>query len=316
MPPTSSHRREALDLVVLGEALVEFSQLDDDAGAQTYRQGFAGDSTFFAVAAARQGARVAHIGALGHDIHGEMLRDLWDRENIDRSGIRTDADAPTAISFRVAGTHGRQQHDFRRGSAASRTLPRDLPRPLMARARMLHLSGVSLAIGTQACDTGFAAIELAHDAGARVSFDTRFDRRLWSLPRARAVTREALRLCQVALAGYDDMVALAGIERPEGIVDHCLDHGAEVVALKLGVRGAIVANATERHHIRASPVRPVDDRGAGDVFGGAFVARLLAGDPLLAAGRYAAAAAGLALKGGSGIDAIPRAAAVRKAMGG
>jgi 2-dehydro-3-deoxygluconokinase len=62
------------------------------------------------------------------------------------------------------------------------------------------------------------------------------------------------------------------------------------------------------------PGRPLDTTGAGDVFGGAFVARLLAGDSLLAAGRYAVVAAGLATQGHGTIEPIPRAVAVRKAL--
>jgi len=307
------HRRDALDITVLGEALVEFTQGTEDEG-RVYRQGFGGDANTFAVAAARQGARVAWISAVGHDIHGELLRDLWEREGIDQGAVRTDADAPTGICFVVPDENGHQLHEFRRGSAASRLQPRDLPRVLIGRSKVLHLSGVSLGISTQACDTALAAIELAHAAGVRVSFDTNLRRQLWPLSRARAVMREVLRQCQIALPSFDDIVPITELERPDAIVDHCLDLGAQVVALKLGTRGAIVANATERHHVRPHPCRPMDSSGAGDVFGGAFVARLLAGDPLLAAGRYAAAAAAMSTQGHGTIEPIPRAAAVRKAL--
>jgi 2-dehydro-3-deoxygluconokinase len=97
-------------------------------------------------------------------------------------------------------------------------------------------------------------------------------------------------------------------------VDHCLALGARVVALKLGERGAIVASATERHRIAPFPCRPVDATGAGDTFGGAFVARLVAGDGLAAAGRYAAAAAALSTQGYGAVAPIPRAEQVRAAL--
>lgn len=310
---TQPHRRDALDIAVLGEALVEFTQGAEEDG-RVFRQGFGGDANTFAVAAARQGARVAWISAVGHDIHGEMLRDLWEQEGIDQSAVRTDPDAPTGIGFVIPDENGHQLHEFRRGSAASRLPAKELPRVLIGRAKVLHLSGVSLGISTQACDTAFSAIELAHAAGVRVSFDTNLRRQLWPLARARAVMREVLRQCQIALPSYDDIVPITELERPEAIVDHCLDLGAQVVALKLGTRGALVANATERHHIRAHPCRPVDSTGAGDVFGGAFVARLLAGDSLLAAGRYAAVTAALSTQGHGTIGPIPRAVAVRKAL--
>jgi len=54
--------------------------------------------------------------------------------------------------------------------------------------------------------------------------------------------------------------------------------------------------------------------GAGDTFGGAFVARLLAGDDIEAAGRYAAVAAALSTEGFGAVEPIPSAAAVHAAM--
>jgi 2-dehydro-3-deoxygluconokinase len=59
----------------------------------------------------------------------------------------------------------------------------------------------------------------------------------------------------------------------------------------------------------------VDATGAGDTFGGAFVARLVAGDSLRDAGRYAAAAAALSTQGFGAVAPIPHADAVRAALG-
>lgn len=96
--------------------------------------------------------------------------------------------------------------------------------------------------------------------------------------------------------------------------DRCLELGAKVVALKLGERGALVADVHERHRIAPHPCTPVDATGAGDTFGGAFVARLLAGDALEAAGRYACVAAALSTQGWGAVEPIPRAGHVRAAL--
>jgi 2-dehydro-3-deoxygluconokinase len=75
-----------------------------------------------------------------------------------------------------------------------------------------------------------------------------------------------------------------------------------------------VASASERHRIAPFPCRPVDATGAGDTFGGAFVARLVAGDMLHDAARYAACAAALSTRGYGAVAPIPRAAEVRAAL--
>ena len=52
-------------------------------------------------------------------------------------------------------------------------------------------------------------------------------------------------------------------------------------------------------------VRPVDATGAGDCFGGSFVARLAAGDDPFDAARYANVAAALSTTGYGAVAPIP-----------
>src|ERR671913_1238900 len=115
-----------LDIVAIGEPLVEFNQTGEGEG-RLYRQGYGGDTSNLAIAAARQGARAGYITALGDDAHGRMLLELWRREGVDATRVKIDAAAPTGIYFV---THADGRHDFtyvRAGSAASRLAPADLP---------------------------------------------------------------------------------------------------------------------------------------------------------------------------------------------
>ena len=304
-----------MDILAYGEPMVEFNQTGEGDG-RLYLQGFGGDSSNFAIAAARQGARVGCWGALGDDANGRALRALWDAEGVDHALVRSDVSAFTAIYFVTHGERGHEFHFYRSGSAASRVSPADVPMARIAAAKVFHLSGISLALSATACDAGYAAIEAARAAGVQVSFDTNLRLKLWPLARARAVMNDVLRLTDIALPSWDDITALTGLTEPEAIVDHCLRLGAKVVALKLGAEGALVASAGERHRIAPFPCQPVDATGAGDTFGGAFVARHVAGDGLLAAARYAAAAAALSTQGYGAVAPIPHADAVRAALKG
>jgi 2-dehydro-3-deoxygluconokinase len=303
----------APQILALGEPMVEFNCTGAGDG-RMYLQGFGGDTSNFAIAAARQGARVGMLSALGDDANGRLLRALWDAERVDHRDVRSDAAAYTAIYFV---THGEQGHEFsffRQGSAASRMRTDDLPRARIQAAKLLHLSGITLAISDSACDTAHAAMDIARAAGVAVSFDTNLRLKLWPLARARALISDAIAHCDICLPSQDDMQQLTGLSDPDALADHCLRLGARTVALKLGAAGALVADAHERHRIAPHPCRSVDATGAGDTFGGAFVARRLAGDSLLEAGRYAAVAAALSTEGFGAVAPIPDAAAVRRAM--
>jgi 2-dehydro-3-deoxygluconokinase len=305
--------RTPTEILALGEPMVEFNQTGQGAG-RLYLQGFGGDTSNFAIAAARQGARVGYLSALGDDPYGAMLRRLWTAEGVDHADVRTDPEAFTAIYFVTHDSKGHHFHFFRKGSAASRLTPAQLPRERIAQARVLHLSGISLAISESACETGFSAMEAARAAGVAVSFDTNLRLKLWPLARARELMTQALRRCDIALPSLDDVRALTGLDDPDALVDHCLALGARIAALKLGEEGALVASTQERHRIAPHPCKPVDATGAGDTFGGAFVARWVAGDTLLQAGRYAAAAAALSTQGYGAVEPIPYARQVVQAL--
>lgn len=301
------------DIVSLGEAMVEFNQTGEGAG-RLYLQGFGGDTSNFAIAAARQGARVAYLSALGDDPYGRLLRRLWDEEGVDHGDVHTNPDAFTAIYFVTHGETGHQFSFFRSGSAASRMSPAQLPRERITSARVLHLSGISLALSPAACDTAYAAIDMARQAGVKVSFDTNLRLKLWPIDRARAVMTDVIARSDLCLPSYDDVVAITGITDPDALVDHCLRLGAKVVALKLGDQGALIADGNQRQRIAPHPCRPVDATGAGDTFGGAFVHRWLQGDSLELAGCYAATAAALSTQGYGAVAPIPTAEEVLSAL--
>ncbi len=304
------------DLVALGEAMAELNEV---APGQ-YQQGFGGDTSNLVIAAARQGARTGYISALGDDVFGHKLRALWQQEGVDARAVQRVADAPTGL-YLV--THSAQGHAFsfyRSGSAASRMRPADLAPGTLAhswitRAKMLHVSGISAAISPNACDTVYEAAALVKAGGGKLAFDTNLRLKLWPKERAGAIVLDLLSRADIALPGYDDLAALTGLDDAQAMLALCLERGAKLVALKLGAQGTLLATpAGERVHIPPHPCQPVDATGAGDCFGGTFLARLLAGDTPPQAARYAAVAAALSTEGYGAIPPLPHAAQVWAAL--
>jgi 2-dehydro-3-deoxygluconokinase len=292
------------DILCFGEALGEFNQTIPRE--PTYLFGFGGDTSNCAIAAARSGASVGVIGAVGDDTFGRAFLDLWRAEGIDTSAMRMPPQSETGIYFI---THGPEGHEFayrRAGSAAARFTSADLPVTAIRAAKILHVSGISQAISPSASAAVRLAIAEARAAGVTVSYDTNLRLRLWPLERAREVTNEAMRLADIALPGLDDARQLTGRDTPDAIADFYLEGGSRIVALTLGKDGALIATREERRIIPSIPVGAVDATGAGDCFDGAFLAEWLAsGDPFRA-GRYACAAAALSTRGYGAVAPLPR----------
>jgi len=293
------------DIVALGEAMVEFNAARA-TDAPTWLQGFGGDTSNAIVAAARLGARTAYVTRVGDDPFGRRLRDLWRDEGVATEGVDVDPERPTGVYFVSHGERGHAFSYLRHGSAASAMTPAGLPQHVLRAARMLHLSAISQAISTSACDACFAAIDSARRAGARIAYDTNLRLALWPLARAKAVILATLRMADFALPSHDDAKHLFGDDEPLRIVDACHAQGARVVVLKLGDDGCLVSDGTRNERIAGHRVASVDATGAGDCFDGAFEARIAAGDDAFTAARYANAAAALATTGYGAVAPLPR----------
>ncbi len=292
------------ELLSLGEPMLEFAQVERE-GRPVYLQGFGGDTSNMAVAAARQGADVGIMTRIGQDPFGDAFMGLWQREKIDVSRVTRDASHPTGVYFI---TYSGQGHDFtyyRRGSAASQLQPGDIKAGHLEGVKVLHLSGISQAISQSACDATFKALELAKEHGVKVSYDTNLRLKLWPVHRARAVTFETVRYCDYCLPSLEDATTLTGVNDPEAIVDFFLDKGAASVVLKLGADGALVSDSRQRELIPAHSVEVVDATGAGDTFDGAFIAGVLRGRTVFDAARTANAAAALSTRDHGAVHPMP-----------
>jgi 2-dehydro-3-deoxygluconokinase len=293
-----------MDIVSIGEPLIEFNQTRP--GEPNYLQGFGGDTSNMAIAAARQGVRVAYVTRVGDDEFGKLLLKLWSKEAVDVSAIETDPSAHTGVYFV---THRPKGHLFsyaRAGSAASRLGPEQLPMELIKSARFVHASGISLAISEPACDAVLAAFEAART----VSFDSNLRLRLWPIERARTMIAKAAALTDYFFPSAEDAEALSGLKQPDALLDWAHGLGAKNVFLKLGADGVIVSDGKSRTRIAGHKVKAVDGTGAGDCFCGATLARLAAGDSLVDAAGYGNAAAALKTTGYGAVGPIPRPAEV------
>jgi 2-dehydro-3-deoxygluconokinase len=82
---------------------------------------------------------------------------------------------------------------------------------IMAGAAWFHVSGITPALGNQAAESTRRAIEAARTAGARVSFDLNFRRKLWSEAEAQRVVGPLLRQVDVLIANEEDLQSVLGI---------------------------------------------------------------------------------------------------------
>ncbi|WP_405679290.1 sugar kinase [Streptomyces sp. NBC_01511] len=300
----------------MGEPLLEFNAAAEGMleSSTAFLAGFGGDTSNMAIAARRSGASTGYVTRVGDDAFGRALTDLWQREGVDTTHVVTEPGGETGSYFITR--HGDGQHAFtyrRAGSPASRLTPADVPERAVAAAELLHISGITQAVGPSACDAAFHAMETARAHSTLVSYDPNHRPALWPAARARAIVMRSAELADIVLPNLDEGRLLTGVHEPADVLAAFAGRGPAIVVLKMGADGVLLGEEGRTTHVPAHRVVPTDATGAGDTFDGAFAARLLDGDSPLEAARYAVIAAALTTTGHGAVGPIPNREAVLQA---
>jgi ribokinase len=256
------------DLVVVAERLP--GPGETVSGGRFARHG-GGKGANQAVAAARLGARVAMVGAVGADELGDAAVRELEAEGIDVSGVVRMDDAATGVALIVVDAGGENQIAIAAG-ANGRLGAAHVPR--------LEGEGVLL--------LGFEVPDEAVVAGAQAAGWTTI---LNPAP-ARAVPEAALAARPILTPNATEAAQLTGEEDPEAAAHALRERTGAPVLITLGGTGALLLDGDgAAQRIPAPRVEVVDTTGAGDALNGALAAELAAGRPLAEAARFAVAAA-------------------------
>ena len=294
---------EETTVYVIGECMIE---LQRGAGAASLDYRFGGDTLNAALYLARllgQGkgaaARVAYVTGLGVDGMSGQMCAAWEAEGIDTGCVLRLPDKLPGMYLIETDRYGERRFHYWRGDSAARHWLRAPGAAAvlaqLAAARVLYLSGISLAIlAPPDRDTVIATLAQCRAAGGSVVFDNNYRPRLWeSRDAAIDVYRRVLVLTSIALLTLDDEVALYGEGDAATVVARTRALGVAEVVVKCGAAPCVLWTDGRLDVVAAAPVaNVVDTTAAGDSFGAAYLAARLRGQS-----GAAAAAAGHRLAG-------------------
>ncbi len=234
-----------------------------------------------AVAAARAGASVAFVGALGEDSAAAALRAVMAEDGIDSTHVTT---VPVATGRALIGVAAHGENSIIVVAGANGTVTAtELP---SARVVLTQL------------EVPLDAVERALRAGRAAQAIT-----VLNPAPVQAIDARILQWCDIVVPNEHEVELLGGVA-------HLLTSGARAVVVTMGSRGSELHTTDGVVHIQAFSVVPVDTTGAGDTFSGSLCARLAAGDDLPTALRFASAAGALCTTTAGAVPSIPRRAAV------
>jgi 2-dehydro-3-deoxygluconokinase len=276
---------QAQIVYAIGECMIELQRSSSGAGMD-YR--FGGDTLNTAVYLARlvdpEQVKVAYVTALGTDGMSDEMCASWQQEGIDTGcALRLPDRLPGIYMIETDPGGERRFHYWRKDSAARHWLEApDAGKVLLklAQARMVYLSGISLAILSPADrELLIAALAQCRARGGSVVFDNNYRPRLWeSADEAAGVYRRVLAHCDIALLTLDDEQALYGPHDALNAIERTRQLGVNEVVVKQGGEPCVVWAGGEAIEVAPAPVAEVvDTTAAGDSFGGAYLAARLSG---------------------------------------
>ncbi len=314
-----------MDVVALGELLVDFTALGTDQNGYPTMAGHPGGApSNFLAALSRYGAGTALLGKVGADHFGSLLLETLRQAGVDTSGVLTDPSVFTTLAFVTLDGQGNRSFSFARKPGADTQLHwEEIDKSLIDDARVFHFGTLSLTDEPVRAATR-KAVAYAKEHGKLITCDPNLRLPLW--PNEEAAKEQmlwSLHQADVVKISDNEVEFLWNCTPEEGADKLLQEFGVSLAMVTLGPDGCLLKTKNASFRAVCPKVHPIDTTGAGDIFGGSAVARLLELEKPIDAlteadlayiGRFAAAAASLSTEASGGIPSIPEKEAVLSVM--
>lgn len=291
-------------IVTLGEAMLRFTPADGEhpEAARHWIAEVGGAESNVAIALARLGLAVGWVSRLPTTWLGRRVARVLRGHGVDVSRVLWTTEGRLGLYFVHPGVPPRPAQVLydRAGSALATIDPDEVDWAYVRTARVVHLTGITPALGAGPRRLVERAIAEVHAAGGLVSFDVNYRARLWAPEAARQVIEPLLEAVDLLLLGRTDLRALFPDLATDAVATD--DEAAlralaarfrpRVAVLRCGAQGALALAGDALERCPALPAAEVDRLGRGDAFTAGFLYGYLEGSVAQAL-RYGVAIAAL-----------------------
>ena len=315
-----------IDVVALGELLIDFTMQGADAdGYPTMAAHPGGAPANFLAALAKYGKKTALLGKVGADKFGRLLKKTLEDADIITDGLIVSDEVFTTLAFVTLDETGNREFSFARKPGADMYINfEELNLALIDDAKVFHFGTLSLT-DEPARSTTRKVVEYAKQRGKLITYDPNLRKPLWKdMETAKEQLLWGLTQADVVKISDEEVEFLFGLGVEDG-ADHILaNFGVKLVFVTCGADGCYYKNAVACGKVPSlSDIQVKDTTGAGDIFGGSAVCKLLetgkAPEALCDAElkdvvAFACTAAGLSTTCYGGISSVPARENVEAAM--
>lgn len=305
------------DVVALGELLIDFTCVGADSdGYPTMAAHPGGAPANFLAALTKFGAKTALMGKVGTDTFGRLLTGTLRKAGIDTGGLMAADDVFTTLAFVTLDKTGNREFSFSRKPGADTCLTtEELDLSLIDQTRVFHFGTLSLT-DEPARSATCRAVEYAKAGCKLITFDPNLRKPLWrDLEEAKRQMIWGLTKADVVKISDEEVEFLWGLDVEAGADFILRNFGVKLVFVTCGAEGCYFKNGNASGHVPSlSGIHVMDTTGAGDIFGGSAVWKLLQlgkapealdESELLEIVTFACTSAGLSTTRPGGISSVP-----------
>ena len=270
----------------------------------------------FLAALSKFGAKTAFLGKVGNDAFGKLLTATLKKAGIETRGLVMDDTVFTTLAFVTLDETGNREFSFARKPGADTQLAyEEIDLSLIDEATVFHFGTLSLTdepVRTATCQ----AVAYAREKGKLITYDPNLRKPLWAdMEEAKKQLLWGLGQADVVKISDEEVEFLFGLDVETG-AKHILDnYGVKLVFVTCGADGCYFMNRIASGHVPSlQGIHVKDTTGAGDIFGGSAVWKLLRlgkapetlnEEELTDVVRFACTAAGLSTTAYGGISSVP-----------
>ena len=310
-----------IDVVALGELLIDFATVSTNADGYPAMQALPGGAPAnFLAALTKYGFGTALLGKVGTDTFGELLIGTMKKAGIETRGLIQTDDVFTTLAFVTFDNTGDRKFAFSRKPGADTCISfEELDLSLIDEAKVFHFGTLSLTDDPARTATQ-KAVAYAKSKGKLITYDPNLRKPLWKdMDICKEQLLWGLSQADVVKISDEEVDFLFGCTPEEGADKLLNEFGVSLAMVTLGPNGAYLKNKNGSTYVKCPKVSPIDTTGAGDIFGGSAVSRLLkigvhpaelTEEQMYAVGSFASTAASLSTEKSGGIPSIPEETAV------
>lgn len=264
------------DVVALGELLIDFTPNGKDENNNPIFTAIPGGAPAnFLAALSKFNKKTAFIGKVGDDMFGNLLSDTIEKAGIDISGIIKDKNYFTTLAFVSLSDNGERSFSFARKPGADMMLSfEDIPEELLENTKIFHFGTLSMTSEPSKTATEKAVFK-AKENGALISFDPNYRAPLWN-SKEDAKERMIWGLNNADIIKIsDEEVEMLDYKSYEDFAKNLLSKNAKLIFVTCGKDGCYFFNKNASGFVPAFKVDTIDTNGAGDIFGGSALSKVL-----------------------------------------